>query len=272
MRSAVFSFMVCCLLVFSACTSSHKAQKQSDPQARLELAKKYFEAKKYYRALPLFDELMGYFRGRPEMEDILYHLAWCHYHTDEFLVAAYHFKNYATTYPTEARAEECLFMHARCYYEIAPPMRLDQSYTYDCMNAIQIFANNYPQSRFLADANVMMDDLIARLQDKAFFNAYLYYRMDKYKAAATAFENMLRDYPDAPQAEQCRFLILKSWYLYAANSVPSKQQERFQQVTRLYAAFRTRYPDSIYGTEAEQLYQNALQQLNKLEKNEFVQN
>ncbi|MCS6992010.1 MAG: outer membrane protein assembly factor BamD [Chitinophagales bacterium] len=256
----------------TGCSTPQQARKADDPKARLQLAKKYFEQKKYYRALPLFDELMTYFRGTPEMEDLLYRLAWCHYHTGEFLVAAYHFKNYATTYADNARAEECLFMHARCYYEIAPPMRLDQRYTYDCMDAIQIFANNYPQSPRMAEANAMMDDLIARLQNKAFFNAYLYYRMERYKAAATAFDNMLHDYPDAPQAEQVHFLILKSWYLYALNSIPSKQTERYQQVTRLYTQFRSRYPQSAYLKEATQLYETSLQQLQKLQQHEHAQN
>lgn len=272
MRGKKAFLLFCCLPVFYCCNPVKKAQKNTDPKARLEQAVKFFEAKKYYRALPLFDELTGYFRGRPEMEDLTYYLAYCHYYTGEYLVAAYHFKNYATTYFSSPRAEECLYMHARCYYEISPPMRLDQQYTYDCMDAIQIFANNYPQSAYMPRINAMMDDLIAKLQNKAYFNAFLYYRMEKYKAAATALENLLRDYPDAPQAEQAQFFILKSWYLYALNSIPSRQLERYQRVTQLYAGFRNRYPASNYLNEATQLYEASLQQINKLQQHEHAQN
>jgi outer membrane protein assembly factor BamD len=256
------------VLVATSCSDYNRVQKSDDYYLKLAKAKEYYDARKYYQALPLYEELISFFKGTNMMQDILYYYAYCHYQTGEFLVAAYHFKNYANTYAGDARAEECLFMSAKCYYEVSPSYMLEQSYTQQCMEAIQLFANTYPNSKFIPEANNMLDEMRTKLQQKSYYSADLYYRMGKYNAATVAFQNMLRDYPESKDAELAMFMQVKSNYLYAINSIPGKQAERYQSTITTYKAFVSRYPTSKYLDEATSIHDESLKNLNKLKPNE----
>ena len=39
---------------------------------KLEAAKKYYQSEDYVRALPLFEELLGLYYGKPEREEVYY--------------------------------------------------------------------------------------------------------------------------------------------------------------------------------------------------------
>ena len=58
------------------------------------------------------------------------------------------------------------------------------------------------------------------------------------------------------------FLILKSNYLLADNSIISKQKERFQNTVDEYYSFISEFPESAYKREAERMYEASLASLN----------
>ena len=254
-----------------SCSQYQQVLKSDDFALKFQKAKEYFDKEDYYRALPLLEELVTYYKGTKEVQDIYYYYAFTHYYTGEYLVAAYHFKNFATTYTNDSRAEECLFMNAKCYYVISPNYMLEQSYTEKAQNELALFVNTYPESRRVADANQMMDELRMKEEEKSYYAADLYFNMRKYKAAAIAFEDLLADFPDSPVAEKISFLILKSYFQYAMNSVESKQQERYERALDSYRDFVSRYPESEFMKDASQIYEQTnknLENLNKSETNE----
>lgn len=255
-------------IFLSSCSEYSQVQKSDDYYLKFAKAKEYYEAKQYYRSLTLLEDLITYFKGTNVMQDVLYYYAYCHYQTGEYLVGAYHFKSFATTYPSDPRAEECLFMNAKCYYEVSPSYMLEQSYTEQSIEAIQLFVNNYPSSKYVDEANKMMDDMRAKLNTKAFYSAELYYRMGKYKAASKALEDMLHDYPDNPEAEEAYFLILKSDYEYAFNSIPNKQEERYQDAIKSYDLFLKKFQASKRIPEAKNIYALTLKNLDKIKNND----
>jgi len=267
LRFSFFPLIV--VLIFTAsCNQYQQVVKSDDYYLKLAKAKEYYEKGLYYKAQPLFEELLSFFKGTNVMQDVLYYYAYCHYQTGEYLIASYHFKNFATTYPNDPRAEECLFMSAKCYYEVSPSYMLEQGYTHDCIDAAQLFANTYPNSTYLNDANKMVDEMRSKLEEKAFYSANLYYKMEKYKAARVAFQNLLRDYPDSPHAEYVMFLILKSDYLYAVNSVVSKQPERYETAINTYQNFTNKYNNSLYQSQAKNIYEASVKNLSKIKPNE----
>ncbi|HYV94052.1 MAG TPA: outer membrane protein assembly factor BamD [Chitinophagales bacterium] len=252
----------------TSCSEYAMVVKSDDYYLKFAKAKEYYLDKKYYQALPLFEELISFFKGTNLMQDILYYYSYCHYQTGEYLVAAYHFKNYASTYPSDPRAEECLFMSAKCYFDVSPSYMLEQSYTEQCMESIQLFVNTYPDSKFVADANKMFDACRQKMEEKAFYSADLYFRMEKYNAAAVAFDNMQRDYPESKDAELAMFMQLKSDYLYAVKSIPGKQPERYRTTITAYQTFTSRYSNSKYLDEAKTIYEASLKNLSKIKTND----
>jgi outer membrane protein assembly factor BamD len=251
-------------LTFSACSSYEKVLKSDDINLKEKKAMDYYAAKDYYKALPLFEELISTYKGTEKAEAFYYYYSYCHYYIDELLLAAYNFKNFSQTYPGSKYAEESLFMNAKCYVEMSPRESLDQDNSTKAINELQLFINTYPQSTRVAEANGMIDAMRRKLEKKDYQAAKLYYDMDDYKAAAVAFTNLLKKYPDTPMADEISYMALKSSYLYAVNSIDAKKPERLEQTMAAYDNFNSRFPQSKFASDAKEIDTDAVRLLDKL--------
>lgn len=70
-------------------------------------------------------------------------------------------------------------------------------------------------------------ELQQRLYDKSMENAKLYYDIGYYNSAIVALRNAIELYPETNHRELLSYLIVRSHYLYAKNSIPEKQRQRY---------------------------------------------
>lgn len=254
------------LLIFNtSCDSYQKVLRSTDFEYKRKMAKKYYNEGVYYKAIPLFEELMSVFKGTQDVEKIYYFYAYSHYGQDDYLLAAHYFKTFADTYPRSVYAEDAQFMTAFCYYKLSPKPSLEQTYTGRAIEYFQLFANAYPNSDKVKRANQLMEQIRLKLETKAFLSAELYFKVKSYKAAATAFENILEDFPDTRRQENLRFLILKSFFLLAENSIKDKQKERYEAAIDAYFELIDRFPEGANSQEAERMYETSLKKVENLQ-------
>ncbi|MES2592639.1 MAG: outer membrane protein assembly factor BamD [Bacteroidota bacterium] len=244
----------------------NKLVKSGDMEAKYAAAVKYFKHEDYSRALTLFEELMSVFRGTAKAEEIHYYYAYCNYNLEDYIVAGYHFRNFVKIFPASIHTEECAYMNAYCFYLSSPQYSLDQGDTKVAIREFQRFTNQYPKSDRIPECNKMLDKLRAKLDKKSYENAILYYNMSDYKAAVAAFNIHLKDFPGTKHEEELNYLIIKSYYLLALNSIDSKKQERFKASVDAYIKFVDNYPNGQYINEAELVYTSALKNLEKYNK------
>lgn len=263
----IVSLGVALLLIalVSSCKSKFEKLRASNNIAmKYQEAVKLYEKKKYSKAVILFEDLMTRYRGQAEAEDLYYYTAYTNYRLRDYTSARFHFKNFATTYPNSVRAEECRFMSAYCFYVDSPRPSLDQENTRKAIDELQLFINLYPDGERAEEAGGLIQNLRDKLEQKAFANAKLYYDMgqpDDYRAAVIAFESMLRQYPDTRYAEEIEFLILKSQYLFAQNSMPYRQEARYNEAIDYYQSFVESYPKSKFKKEADDIRSSAEKQI-----------
>lgn len=250
-------------LFMTSCSQYNQVLKNDSVEDKYKAAQDYYNKGDYYHALGLFEDILPYYKGSSEMENIYYYYSFCYYYQGEYLMAAYNFKNYCTTYPNTFNSEECLFMAAKCYYQLSPDVELDQTDTQKAMNELQLFINSFPQSMRVPQANDMLDQLRMKLEVKGFNAAKLYFDIGNWKAASISFSNLLRNFPDSPDAEQCYFLILESDYKYASNSVDSKMETRLQDALKSYNHYTELFPNGIYLNEAKNISENIHKLLDK---------
>ena len=234
----------------SSCETPEKVMKSNDTTYKLKVATRWYDKKEYFKCIPVFEELMGLMKGQTSTENIYYMYCMANYKQGDYLIAAYHFKNFATTYPMSEKAEECLFMTGMCNDKLSPKSELDQTYTTKAIDAYQSFINQYPESKRLDTANKMITKLRKKIEKKALTNAEQYYKTSNYKAAAVSFENLLVQYPDIDNVERILFMIVKSYNRYADNSIATKRVDRYHSVIKSYQNFAYKYPSSKYNTEA----------------------
>jgi len=261
---------LCGVMLFTGCKSKFEKLRTSNNIAlKYQEAIKYYNAKKYSKALVLFEDLMLKYRGQAEAEDLYYYTAYTSYYLRDYTTARFHFKQFTDTYPNSTRAEECRYMGAYCYFLESPKVGLDQENTYRAIEALQLFINLYPDSERSKEAADLIQQLRDKLETKAFNNAKLYLDMglaDDYRAAVIAFDNVLREFPDTKYAEEMEFLSIKAQYLYASQSHPRRQEERFEEALMLYERFVSSYPESRFRKDADQLKQGAERGLEQARK------
>ena len=164
-------------------------------------------------------------------------------------------------------------MHAYSLYLDSPEESLDQTNTYDAIEAIQAFLNRYPRSKYREEGTNIIDELQQKLELKAYENALQYYKLEKYhggdalKASLIAFDNFTKDFPDSDYNDHISYLKVECSYKLAKKSIRSRQRERLNDTIEYYNEFINDYPESKNISEAENLYEACLDDLEKLTKN-----
>ena len=266
-KISVYFFIIIVAFSFSACDPYQKLLKSSDLNLKLTKAKEFYNKEEYEKAIPLFEEVLATFRGTKNFEPVYYYYAWCQYGSENYLMAAYHFKYLAENFPNSDHSAECEYMGAYCYNLLSPDVNLDQEDTKKALDAMQLFINNHPEDSRVEKANEIITQLREKLELKATRAADLYYNITSYKAAIIGFKNILKDYPDTKKADYITFSILKSSYEYATQSIPTKKEERFNETLTYYFNFIDKFATSKYAKDAQRIYEDSKAQLNKLKNN-----
>lgn len=267
MRAALALLVI--LFSLSSCSKFAKVQKSTDYEYKLRMAEKYYIQKKYSNAQILYEELFPIYKGDPKFEDIFYKFAYCSFYLKDWLQAENLFKQFVEVFPSSAKAEEMEYMRAFTYYKQSPKMELDQTNTAKTIGLMQTFINTHPGSPRIKEATQIIDQLRAKLEVKEYNNAALYYNMGHYRAAAIAFGSLMDEFPDSEKSDEYKFQVIKSYYLYANNSIDEKKAARFEQVVTECNDFVDRFPESKLISEVQR-YSNLSQNNIKAIQNEQV--
>ncbi len=261
----IISWVLVFALVVSACKSEfEKVRTSNNPEQIYQKALAYYEQEDYQKSQTLLELILNSYRGKAEAEDIYFKYAYTYYNLKRYILAAYYFRNFATTFGNSPKREEAEFMAAYSNYELSPTFRLDQTYTEKAIDDMQTFVNTYPNSQRVDECNKIMDELRSKLEEKAFAEAELYFNLKQYLSAVHTFENMLKDFPETNDADKIRFMIVRSYYLLAENSVVEKQPERYQTVLERAGEYLQRYPKSEYAKEVSLFLNNSTKKLKNI--------
>ncbi|HXS35472.1 MAG TPA: outer membrane protein assembly factor BamD [Flavipsychrobacter sp.] len=246
--------LVCLSIVLlSACGDYQKILKSSDVNYKLTKANEYYNNKDYQRANELYESLLPVMKNTKNYAPLYYRYAYSFYYIHDYLAASYHFKNFVEFFPNSPDADECEFMHGVSLYKYAPKYSLDQTNTIKALEALQSYVNTHPTSKHLAEANGYIAESNKKLEEKAASAAKLYYNIGQYKAAGVAYKSVMRDYPDSPSSDFYEYMIVRSLYNYAKQSVATKQEERFANTISAYHELADSYPKSQYLDDAQKI-------------------
>lgn len=265
-KSYFLAFIFSCFLVLSGCNSYDKLLKSNDVTLKYRAAIEFFDKGNYAQALPLLEDVYKFYIGTSQAETVSYDLAYSYYKVGEYSLGAFQFKTFAAGYPLSKYTEDANYYYAYCLFLDSPEKELDQGSTKSAIEAFQLFVDKYPSSKRVDECNKNIDLLANKLEQKEVNNAVLYYKIEQYKAAVWAIRNALEDYPATKDREHLSFLVVKSSYLYALNSVDEKKIERFTSALAYYGDFREKFPKSEYDTELDGIVKECNQNIKQLTK------
>ncbi|MDE5707837.1 MAG: outer membrane protein assembly factor BamD, partial [Alistipes sp.] len=138
--------------------------------------------------------------------------------------------------------------------------------TGEALRAIGDFISHYPQSEQVDSFLKISEELNERLHEKAYLNAYTYYKIGRYKSAITALKNALKEYPESKHREEIMYLIVDASYRFANNSIDAKQTDRYLAMLDSYLSFKEAYPESSRMKEVERMAKHARNYLDRNNK------
>jgi outer membrane protein assembly factor BamD len=264
MRSYHYIFIFCVYILTGCKTEFETIRTSNSPERILKAANKYYQDESYDKAITLYELVIQHYRGRAEAEDLFFKYAYSHYHLGDYMLAASYFKNYSKTFSNSPNKQEADYMSAYSNFRLSPNAKLDQTYTATAIQEFEDFINAYPQTERAEQGNKMIDLMRAKQEQKAFDQGFLYYKIGEFQAAVTSLQIMLKDFPDSKKVEEVRYLIVKSSFTLAYDSVNEKKKERFNETLANHQMFVKKHPKSKWLKEVNNIKKSTLEELKKL--------
>lgn len=255
-----FGYIVISLVVIAitvSCDVVNKAIKSGDPQHAYQQGLMLYEQEKWQKASQLFEACRHIYVGTPREDSLSFYNARCKFKEHRWEEASMLLDEYRRKFGRSPFIEDAEGMYALCYYYMSPSPEHDQSVTAQAIIAITEFMSRYPESENLPEFNNMLKDLTERLQEKSYLNAYTYYKIGRYKSAIVAFKNAMKNYPNSPRTEEMMYYTTVSAYRLAANSVESKQLDRYISMLDHYYSYISEYPESKHRPQLERMAREA---------------
>lgn len=247
--------MALVLAVAAGCKSQYELLLEgNDVDAKYKAAFEFFDAGKFSKAAQLFENMSVLTSGTERDDTVQYYWGLSNYLYKDFYTAETNFQHFIENFPRSPFTELAKFYRIDCLFRSTLRYELDQTPTYTAMTAISEYLIDNPTGERAQICRDMLVTLNNRLDQKAFENARLYYKMEDYKAARVALKNVLKDDADNIYREDILYYAAMSSYKYALLSIPSKQKERYLVFMDDYLNFIGEYPESSYRKELDALY------------------
>lgn len=244
--------------LLASCGHYQKVLNKGTVQEQYKLATEMYEAKKYGKALTLFEKVTPSYREKPQMERIQFMVAQSNFNTKTYNLAGYYFDRFTQNYPHSSKKEEAAYLSAYSYMLAAPVFSLDPTDTYKALSSFQSFMNTYPDSKRISEANKYYQEIRYRLQKKSFEIAKGYYTTAEYdsrnySAAIVAFDNLLSDYLGSDFKEEALYYRLKAAHDLAVKSTIRKKEQRVKDAIKAYEKLKRNFPVTKYSKESDKM-------------------
>ncbi len=245
-------------LLLNSCGEYQRVIGKGTMEERYKLAVKKYEAKQYSKALRLFEIVTPSYRGKPQMERIQFMVAQSNFNEKNYTLSGYYFDRFTNNYPRSSKKEEAAFLSAYSYKLASPIYSLDQTDTNKALVSFQAFINDYPDSPRLEEANEHYKELRFKLEKKAFEIGKTYYKtavtdFRNYKAAITAFDNLISDYLGTELKEEALYYRFKAYHDLVLVSTERKKEERIKEAVNAYKRLKRNFPSSKFLEDSNKM-------------------
>lgn len=159
---------------------------------------KALEKKRYPEAIEKLQRVVTNYPGASVVGDAQFLLAEAHFRSKEYVNAVFEYQRLLDSYPSSKWAEEAQYKIGEAYFQQRRRPELDQKETLDAINQFRRFLDDSPDSPLAEQARQRIATCRGQLARKLYLGAQLYYRQDRFEAAAQVYREVVRGYPDTP--------------------------------------------------------------------------
>ncbi|MDC8783650.1 outer membrane protein assembly factor BamD [Roseateles koreensis] len=210
-------------LALAACGSSPK----EDPNSQANLDKLYAEAKDdlqaggYDRAIKSLEKIEGRAAGTLMGQQAQLDLAWAYHKSGERAQAVTTLDRFIKLNPSSPAMDYALYMRGLVNFneDLGLFGRLaaqdiserDQQASRDALLSFRQVVEQYPDSKYAADARLRVDFITNTLANYEVHVARYYYERGAYVAAANRAQQTVQEFQNAPAAEHALQIMVKSY-------------------------------------------------------------
>ncbi len=223
LRASILSTVALSVALLAGCAS----QPDKDVTAGWSPNKLYAEAMdernsgNYERAIQLFEKLEGRAAGTPLAQQAQLEKAYAHYKNGEPAQALATLDRFIKLHPASPALDYALYLKGLVNFNDNLGLfgfisqqdlsERDQKAAKDSFEAFKELVERFPDSRYAPDARQRMAYIVNALAQYEVHVARYYYRRGAYVAAINRAQTALRDYQNAPAAEEALYLLMKSY-------------------------------------------------------------
>ena len=203
--------------------------KSTDYKYKLQMAEKYYLNKDYNHAQMLYDDLYRVMKGSEHFEDIWYKYAYCAFYLKDYINAENLFKGFVEAFPNSPRLMKWIICGLFVFGSNLPNISWIRPIQPRPLVLCRLLSPSIPSSDKVKEANDIIEKCRAKLEEKDFEAAKLYFNLREtnaayLKAASLTFNTLMNTYPDSQFSDEYKLYIIKSDYLYAIQSLEEKKK------------------------------------------------
>jgi outer membrane protein assembly factor BamD len=186
-------------LVIWGCGGTENTANMS-PGDRLAYAVKLYNNEDYEQAVNEFSAIVMQYPGNSIVDSAQYYTGMTRVKRKEYILGAYEFSKLIKNMPASKLIAESQYMLGECYYQLSPNFTLDQKYTRSAIKEFQAYMDFFPTGEKVSDAEAKIKELNEKLAHKEYNAAYIYSKLEYYRAAIKYYDNVVEIYHDTKYA------------------------------------------------------------------------
>jgi len=149
--------------------------------------------------------------------------------------AKFQYRRFLELFPASSEAAKAQFNSAMCSFQRMKTIDRDQSTTQEAVQEFQRLIQFYPRSSYVAQAEEKLAESRGRLAAYELYVGRYYYKQAAYPAAIGRFEGLLKAYPEVSVADEVLFLLGNA---YERSDHPQEAATAFDEIVKRYPQSR----------------------------------
>jgi outer membrane protein assembly factor BamD len=225
----------------SASWFASSAKSDATEQQLLAEGTRYFNEKKYARAIDAFTRIKTDYPFSPALIDVSLKIADAYYLNEQYPEAVNAFKEFQSMHPSNENIPFVTYRLGQAHFDQFSSTDRDQKNTEIAKGYFETVIAKYPMSPYAPEAKQKLAKAVEYLSEHDFNIAVFYFQQEKYSAARDRFEEIVRRYRGTPAAAKSLFYLGESY----------RREKNNVKAALAYEALIQHYPQSKFATEAK---------------------
>ena len=205
----------------AACSSTPKYDDKVSAEKLYEDARDDMAAGSYDRAIKTLEKVEGRAAGTLLAQQAQLELAYAYWRTGERAQAQSTLDRFIKLHPSSPALDYAMYLKGLVHFNenlgiLSAISRQDiserdQQASRDAYQSFRQLVDQFPNSKYSADARVRMDYIVNALAQYELHVARYYYRRGAYVAAANRAQQTLREYQQTPSTEEALYILAQSY-------------------------------------------------------------